>query len=125
MRQGIKSGSYYPTTTYEDWISAVVEMWMLERRREDWPRVEDQIQDAKQEMLFSHDSIDLPPLAWTILFKNKYSNLFGRYVPDAIRRWGFVMWDAHRLDSGAKEYLLAEWETLYGNTDPRGPVEDQ
>ncbi|KAN0075629.1 hypothetical protein V8E54_006899, partial [Elaphomyces granulatus] len=57
-----------------------------------------------------------PPLAWTLIWRGTYSNLYGYCVPDVIRRWGYVMWDAVRLEStGAKEVLAQQWEE---NRDP-------
>lgn len=49
-----------------------------------------------------------PPLAWTLLWCEEYANLYGHYVPDNIRRWGYVMWDAARLEqTSAKDKLDA------------------
>lgn len=61
-----------------------------------------------------------PPLAWTLIWRGTYSNLYGYYVQDVIRRWGYVMWDAARLEStGAKEVLARQWEADWGDSDPR------
>ncbi|KAE8361152.1 hypothetical protein BDV27DRAFT_148066 [Aspergillus caelatus] len=61
-----------------------------------------------------------PPLAWTLIWKGSYSNLYGYYVQDVIRSWGYVMWDATRLDrTGAKELLARQWEADWGDTDSR------
>jgi len=52
-----------------------------------------------------------PPLAWTLMWRGTYSNLYGYYVQDVIRCWGYVMWDAARLErTGAKEVLARQWE---------------
>lgn len=75
-------------------------------------------------MSFTHDCIDLPPLAWVTLFKKRYSHLFGGYLPSAIRRWGYVIWDAHRLNSGAKQYLSAEIQAMYGSEALYGSIDD-
>ncbi|KAL2198834.1 hypothetical protein P885DRAFT_67974 [Corynascus similis CBS 632.67] len=58
-----------------------------------------------------------PPLAWTLVWKGTYSNLYGDYLEDEMRRWGYVMWDAARLEEeGGKALLLRQW----GNDwDPR------
>lgn len=42
-------------------------------------------------------------------------------MPEALRRWGYVMWDENRLNSGAKQYILAEWKAMYKDEDPRDP----
>lgn len=61
-----------------------------------------------------------PPQAWTLLWRGTYSNLYGYYVQDIIRRWGYVMWDASRLErTGAKEVLARQWEADWGDSDPR------
>ena len=60
-----------------------------------------------------------PPLAWTLIWREKYTNLFGCYVEDNIRRLGYVMWDAARLEeSGAKDRLLQLWDEAWGDADP-------
>lgn len=61
-----------------------------------------------------------PPLAWTLMWRGTYSNLYGYYVLDMIKRWGYVMWDAARLErTGAKEVLARQWEEDWGVSDPR------
>jgi hypothetical protein len=60
-----------------------------------------------------------PPLAWVLMWGETYSNLYGYYVPDNIRRWGYVMWDAARLEEmGAKDCLLQQWGETWETTDP-------
>ncbi|KAI9769453.1 MAG: hypothetical protein M1839_003667 [Geoglossum umbratile] len=61
-----------------------------------------------------------PPLAWTVIWGGTYSNLFGGYVPHDIHRWGYVMWDALRLErTGAKELLVRQLKKEWKDTDPR------
>lgn len=62
-------------------------------------------QDSGRELRFDGDSTDGPPLAWVLYWQGKASNAFGDHVPASLRRWGYVMWDAHRLDGGAMAYL--------------------
>ena len=58
-----------------------------------------------------------PPLAWTLVWKGTYSNLYGEYLEDKMRCWGYVMWDAARLETeGGKELLVRQWGTDW---DPR------
>ncbi|OQD99135.1 hypothetical protein PENSOL_c007G06446 [Penicillium solitum] len=53
----------------------------------------------------------LPPLACTMIWGGTYSNLFGDYIPDALCQWGWVMWDAARLERmGAKEVMIQKLE---------------
>ncbi|KAK3319372.1 hypothetical protein B0H66DRAFT_603913 [Apodospora peruviana] len=53
-------------------------------------------------------------------FNGDDDNLYGYYVQDVIRRWGYVMWDAWRLErTGAKELLMRQWEEDWGDSNPR------
>lgn len=56
-------------------------------------------------------SIYMPPLAWVLLWDGKYCNLYGEYVPDEFRRWGYVLWDERRWNNieGARELLIELW----------------
>jgi hypothetical protein len=42
---------------------------------------------------------DTLPFAWTFLWREMYSSLYGNYIPDAFRPCGFVFWDAARFKS--------------------------
>jgi hypothetical protein len=62
---------------------------------------------------FKGDSELYPPLAWTWMYRVTCNYLYGFFifheVPDAVRRWGYVMWDAARLEcTGAKEVLTQQ-----------------
>ncbi|KAI9776310.1 MAG: hypothetical protein M1839_000471 [Geoglossum umbratile] len=62
-----------------------------------------------------------PPLAWTLLWGGTYSNLFGEHVKDVMHQWGYVMWDARRLQrTGAKKLL--QRQSQRGWTDPRDHI---
>jgi hypothetical protein len=67
-----------------------------------------------------------PPLAWVLMWGETYSNLYGYYVPDNIRRWGCVMWDAARriicCSNGAK--LLPVFRTPTSMVSPKKGDED-
>jgi hypothetical protein len=66
-------------------------------------------------MRFEQDDLLSPPLAWVNFWNGRYSNQIGDYIPQALHRWGYVMWDAERLkDSGAMEYIELEWQCKYG-----------
>ena len=61
-------------------------------------------------------------MAWVLLWNGTYSNLFGWYIPDELRRWGYVFWDAATLQEvGGVEELKREWEE-YRDDDPRDTV---
>jgi hypothetical protein len=58
---------------------------------------------------------DRPPLAWTLMWQERDSYLFGECLPDETRECGYVMWDAPRIEStGADKVLksLADSEEL-------------
>ncbi|KAJ5762249.1 uncharacterized protein N7511_005631 [Penicillium nucicola] len=51
--------------------------------------------------------MQLPPFAWTLMWGGTWSNIFGEYVPDELHAWGWVMWDAARLENTrSEEYLV-------------------
>lgn len=112
----------------ENWLDEAVSLWTTSERRENWYSEKDAAQDSRQRMTFDGDSVDSPPLAWVILWRDTYSNLFGWCIPNTFRRWGYVIWDAHRLDSGAKDYLRVDWEERHRSfgeiQDPRDEFED-
>lgn len=61
-----------------------------------------------------------PPLAWTVLWEGTYSNLYGYYVGDEIRSWGYVIWDAPRFEQmGAEAVLRRQRARYFGGEDPR------
>lgn len=58
---------------------------------------------------FQGDNGELPPLSWTLVWQGIYSNRFGWAVKEELdsRFWGYVMWDAMRLErTGAKDVLV-------------------
>lgn len=55
---------------------------------------------------------DDPPLAWVLLWGGRYANIYEGYVPESLKRWGYVTWDASRwTDMGAKGLVAMQWET--------------
>ncbi|KAK4243616.1 hypothetical protein C7999DRAFT_18063 [Corynascus novoguineensis] len=99
------------------------------RRRQERLSDRDRKQQRRDPLPFEGDSDEpgvngritsRPPQAWTWAWRETYSNLYGYYIPDDVRRWAYVMWDAARLERmGAKEILLRQWEAEWGNDDPR------
>lgn len=76
-------------------------------------------------MPFLRDNELRPPLAWTMLWNESYSKLYGDYIPDEIRRWGYVIWDAGRLERvGAARLLERQWKETWADHDPRDDVLD-
>ncbi|ROW02476.1 hypothetical protein VMCG_06081 [Cytospora schulzeri] len=120
MRSAIVSGMGEHRGSYgNDWIDDTVEELVQLERRGGWYSQRDSAQDFRKKMPFNGDRLDSPPLAWVLFWQGEYSNLIGNFIPEALRRWGFVMWDAARLNSRAKARIDYEWWELYGGTDPR------
>lgn len=82
------------------------------RRRARYADV-DADRDSEQEMRFEKDSTGSPPLAWVLYWDGRASDLFGDFAPASLRRWGYVMWDAHRLDNGARAYIQSQRPSKY------------
>lgn len=89
-------------------------------RRENHPSERDRMQEERAPFPFRGDSeSDAPPLAWTMIWNGTYSNLYGWYISDEMRRWGYVFWDAARLEvAGGKEFLKHQWGRCWED-DPR------
>ncbi|KAI9775412.1 MAG: hypothetical protein M1839_001106 [Geoglossum umbratile] len=93
--------------------------------REEAPSHRDQKQERRDPLPFTGDGDSetdgpRPPLAWTVMWGGTYSNLFGDYVKHVIHRWGYVMWDAVRLErTGGKELLVRQLKEEWRDTDPR------
>ncbi|KAH6842373.1 hypothetical protein B0I37DRAFT_381771 [Chaetomium sp. MPI-CAGE-AT-0009] len=103
---------------FGDWIDDALDYTNQDTRRENWFSEEDAAQDRRDKMPFRTDTPYLPPLAWVTIWRGEASNLFGPYVPRTFRRWGYVMWDAPRLESsGAMKYM--ELEDRVRHEDPR------
>ncbi|KJK73997.1 hypothetical protein H634G_10728 [Metarhizium anisopliae BRIP 53293] len=92
-------------------------------RRRNHPSKRDLKQTRRKPLPFTGEtnaSDLLPPLGWTIIWHGTYSNLYGYYVQDCIRRWGYVIWDAVRLErTNATEVLAQQWRDDWGDSDPR------
>ncbi|PYI09540.1 hypothetical protein BO78DRAFT_459039 [Aspergillus sclerotiicarbonarius CBS 121057] len=91
-------------------------------RRSRHPSTRDSREERRDPLPFQGDGVDdvHPPLAWTLIWRGTYSNLFGYYMEEPMRRWGYVMCDAARLErSGAKEVLKRQWEAEWEDDDPR------
>ncbi|OJJ69883.1 hypothetical protein ASPBRDRAFT_678288 [Aspergillus brasiliensis CBS 101740] len=56
-----------------------------------------------------------PPMAWILIWKGEWSNLRGVSIPDELRLWGYVLWDAARFETtGAKEVLTRQCKMKWG-----------
>jgi hypothetical protein len=97
-------------------------------RRYEYPSLHDELETLRSPLLFQGDTLDAhgshPPLSWTLIWRNTYSNCYGAYMPLQLRSWGHIMWDATRIEStGAKELLMKqfrEWADDWSyKEDPR------
>ncbi|KID81869.1 hypothetical protein MGU_10780 [Metarhizium guizhouense ARSEF 977] len=92
-------------------------------RRHNHPSERDLKQTRREPLPFTGETNAndlLPPLGWTIIWHGTYSNLYGYYIQDCIRRWGYVMWDAARLErANATKVLAQQWQDDWGDSDPR------
>lgn len=113
-------GGVYPL----DWLDDGADEFAHAVRRVECPTRHDAAQDRRQKTPFDEDKLDSPPLAWILFWRGEYSNLFGVFIPKALRRWGFVMWDAARLDSDVKDSIEQAWCGDPYNYDYADPRED-
>jgi hypothetical protein len=66
----------------------------------------------------------LPPLAWTMIWGESYSSLYGRYTTDDLRRWGYVFWDKTTFEKlGGERVLRVQWEQNWDGVDPRDTLD--
>ncbi|GKZ69523.1 hypothetical protein AnigIFM50267_004734 [Aspergillus niger] len=105
-----------------DVFGAFSDMAQRERRARA-PSERDKKEERREPLPFRGDPLDdsdgaYPPLAWTLLWKGTYSNMLGSYIPNDFHMWGYVMWDAARLErTGAKEVLVREWNLMWGEDE--------
>ncbi|KAI0184930.1 hypothetical protein EV127DRAFT_515670 [Xylaria flabelliformis] len=78
------------------------------------PNARDEAEHRRDPMHFAGDAVppDGPPFAWVVLWGEKYSNIYGEYVPLSVRQWGYVMWDERRwIDLGADaNFIASQWK---------------
>ncbi|KAI0973597.1 hypothetical protein F4678DRAFT_405526 [Xylaria arbuscula] len=91
------------------------------RRRRNNPTLRDRMHESRVRFPFrGDDEPGSPPLAWTVIWGGTYSSMYGWYIPDELRRWGYVFWDAVRLEStGGSEVLKKQWQGRWHDLDPR------
>lgn len=90
-------------------------------RRLKYPSARDRLQAARNPFPFRGDGdVDAPPLAWTMLWGDTYSNMYGHYTSGGIRDWGYVFWDSGRFKELGGRELLSKWRVEnWGEDDPR------
>ncbi len=102
-------------------IRKLIDREIQTQRRRLFPSPRDDLEATREELPFSGDREDGPPLGWVLAFKGTYSNAFGWYIPDSLQDWGWVFWDARRFarEGGLKGYLEAHWSEYWEDDDPR------
>ncbi|KAH9897326.1 hypothetical protein F4778DRAFT_256600 [Xylariomycetidae sp. FL2044] len=78
-----------------------------------FPNDKDRAEQERKQMYFNGDVLppNQPPFAWVLLWNGKYANLYGDYVPELLRKWGYVMWDKQRwIDLGATDLIASQWK---------------
>ncbi|RSL79132.1 hypothetical protein CEP51_007611 [Fusarium floridanum] len=89
-------------------------------RRQDQPSERDQMEADRVPLVFVRDEIDKPPRAWTMIWDDTYSNLYGSHIPDEIRDWGYVFWDEATLErTGGFKLLRYQLGEDWRDNDPR------
>lgn len=106
--------------TWHMWLDDVTGNTDMHERWERSYSERDFAQDEQRPIPFGGDDPDSPPLAWVLIWGETYSNLFGTFIPKSLRRWGYIMWDASRLEeTGAREILMREWDDMWQGGDYR------
>lgn len=114
MRDSIAS-SHTPLTEFEGAFGLTAQS----HRRQEAPSTGDALTARRAPLPFLGDGLDGPPLAWTVIWDGTYSNLFGEYMPDEMRRWAYVLWDERRLEQhGGRDVLERQWGECWDH-DPR------
>jgi len=114
MQRSIAS-SYIPLDGLEGIFGEAVQR----RRRQQTLSARDTLTTRRAPLPFHGDYLAGPPLAWTLLWGGTYSNLVGWYIPDELRRWAYVLWDADRLElQGGRGVLQSQWDECWEH-DPR------
>lgn len=104
----------------DTWLDDITGNTDMHQRWERSYSERDAAQDEGRPMTFRGDDLDSPPLAWVLIWGEAYSNLFGTFIPKPLRLWGYIMWDARRLEeSGAKDVLMHEWYEMWQGGDYR------
>ncbi|WYZ42464.1 hypothetical protein EsH8_VI_000163 [Colletotrichum jinshuiense] len=79
-----------------------------------FPSTRDITEQRRDLVDFAGDGIppNTPPLAWVLLWNGRYANIYGDYVPELLRRCGYVIWDEQRwVDTQARDFIFKQWET--------------
>ncbi|KAF4418720.1 hypothetical protein FACUT_11710 [Fusarium acutatum] len=109
----------------DDMISETTRPYHQDTRRDNHYSDRDKAQDNRDRMSFEGESYDSPPFAWVVFWKESYSNLYGDYIPQSFRPWGYVMWDKDRLvNADAVAIINREWKAMYNRPNNEDIPED-
>ena len=81
-----------------DTIADLMSQFAQDMAREEAPSERDEAEYRCDKLLFTGDREDGPPLAWVLLWSGLYSNSYGDCIPVPLRNFGYVFWDAGRLE---------------------------
>lgn len=93
-----------------------------EERRRITPSTYDVRERSRELMKFVGDRPEdgKPAVAWVVIWRGRYSSLFGDAIPKNMKRWGYVIWDVQRIvECDAKPLLKYQWRTEWPRRDPR------
>ncbi|RMZ83270.1 hypothetical protein DV738_g1398, partial [Chaetothyriales sp. CBS 135597] len=104
--------------THDQWMDASLETVLdtvaqNDRREMLGTNSRDEAEQRMDPLTFFGDAVPPvgPPFAWVVLWNGKYANVYGGYVPEALRRWGYVIWDEGRWrQMGAEGLIAKQWE---------------
>lgn len=101
-------------------ISGILGETQQRIQRQERPTDGDRMREERFLTPFTGDSLESAPLAWTEIWRGTYSNLYGYYIPDELRPWGFTFWDVATLTHvGGQDLLKRQWASLWDDDDPR------
>lgn len=104
----------------ETMLSREIQRYARRRERDlqEEPAHRHELTNERAPLPFQGDGLDLPPLAWTQIWNCTYSDHIGGFITPTIRRWGYVFWDADRMNRGSRVHLLrSQWSQWTGRWD--------
>ncbi len=97
---------------HRDWYRGPCNVPETARRRMTVLTNRDRMQRRRDPLAFEGDDqpdAKRPPLAWTLIWGGTYSNVFGMYIHNDLRMWGYIMWDAVRLERASVTGEFRPW----------------
>jgi hypothetical protein len=75
--------------------------------------------DTYESLRFSGDERDAP-IAWALIWKGTYGNIYEEVLPVDLKAWGYVLWDARRLVGTEAEQELRRAVVFNDRTGTQG-----